>query len=215
MSVDPTPETVARPDGASESGEPAPLSIAAVALMKGVVYRESNEHVWRHVLRLQHQLRDHVAVLGLVLVIDEAEGYAYLRSAGQDGESTVPRLIPRHRLSLQVSLLLALLRKAVAEFDATSGEGRLVLTRDRIADDLRTFLADSTNEARVLDQIDRTINKVVDLGFLRPLPGRPHEWEIRRIIKAFVDAQWLGEFDTRLREYAVALGRAEAAEGNR
>lgn len=193
------------PSGPS-SADPAPLSLAAIALMKGVVYRESQEQVWRHVLRLQHQLRDHLDVLGLVVVIDEAEGYAYLRSAPEDPDAPLPRLVPRHRLSFHVSLLLALLRKAVAEFDATSGEGRLVLDRDRIVGDLRTYLADSTNEARVVDQIDRAIGKAVDLGFLRQVPGDPAAWEVRRIVKAFVDAQWLGEFDARLREYAAAQG---------
>jgi hypothetical protein len=152
-----------------------------------------------------------IGVLGLAVVIDEAEGYAYLRSKPEDPDEPVPRLIPRHRLSLHVSLLLALLRKAVAEFDATSGEGRLVVTRERIVDDLRTFLADSTNEARTVDQIDRTITKVVDLGFLRPVPGSGAAWEVRRIIKAFVDAQWLGELDARLKEYAAELGAASTA----
>ncbi len=209
---DPNPTSAATVQATSPDEAP-PLSVAAIALMKGVVYRDANELTWRHVLRLQHQLRDHVGVLGLSLVIDEAEGYAYLRSAPEDGESALPRLVPRHRLSLQVSLLLALLRKAMAEFDATSGEGLLVVSRDRIVDELRTFLAESTNEARVLDQIDRTIAKVVDLGFLRPLSGRPSEWEVRRILKAFVDAQWLGEFDARLREYAVALGRPGDSNG--
>ena len=184
------------------------LSVAAVSLMKGVVYRDTQEQAWQHVLRLQAQLRDHMDVIGLALVIDEAEGYAYLRSKPEDPDEPIPRLVPRHRLSFHVSLLLALLRKAVAEFDATSGEGRLVVTRDRVVDDLRTFLADSTNEARVVDQIDRTIAKVVELGFLRPVAGPSAAWEVRRIIKAFVDAQWLSELDTRLGEYAAELGAA-------
>lgn len=193
------------------SADTASLSTAAVSLMKGVVYRDSNAQTWQQVVRLQAQLRDHLDVLGLAVVIDEAEGYAYLRSKPEDPDEPVPRLIPRHRLSLHVSLLIALLRKAVAEFDATSGEGRLVVTRERIVDDLRTFLADSTNEARTVDQIDRTITKVVDLGFLRPVPGSGAAWEVRRIIKAFVDAQWLSELDARLSEYAAELGVASEA----
>lgn len=196
----------------------APLSLAATSLLKGVVYRDTHEQVWAQVLRLQAPLRDHLDVLGLVLVIDESEGFAYLRSAPEDPEHPIPRLVPRHKLSLQVSLLVALLRKAVAEFDATSGEGRLVVTRERLVEDLRTFLPDSTNQARVVDQIDRTIAKVVDLGFLRAVPGSEPAWEVRRVIKAYVDAQWLGELDARLREYAVELGavpsgRADDASG--
>lgn len=187
---------------------PAPLSVIAIALMRGAVYRDQHELPWRHLLSLRHAVGDHFAVLGLQVMIDEAEGYAYLTSLPDDPDAPLPRLIPRHRLSYPVSLLLALVRKAVAEFDATSGEGRLVLTRSRLVEDLRTFLGDSTNEAKIVDQVDRTIAKVADLGFLRPMPSTPPSWEVRRIIKAFIDAQWLAEFDQRLAEYA-AVGRTD------
>ncbi len=194
----------------SDRGAPD-LSVAAVALMRGSVHRDAQEGAWNAVLALQPQLRDHMAVLGLDVVVDEAEGYAYLRSKPEDPDAPLPRLIPRHRLSLPQSLLIALLRKALAEFDATEGVGKLVVTRERIVADLRTFLADSTNEARIVDQIDTTIRRVVDLGYLRPIPGPNQEWEVRRILKAFVDAQWLAEFDARLRDYALALGVVTAA----
>lgn len=185
------------------------LSIAAIALMKGVVYRDTHERAWQHVIRLRPQLTDHMAVLGLDLHVDEAEGWAFLRARPDDPELPLPRLIPRHKLSLQQSLLLALLRKALLEFDATDGVGRLVLSRERIIADLRTFLADSPNEARLVDQIDATIGKIVDLGYLRPVKATGEsntEYEVRRILKAFVDGQWLNEFDARLQEYAVSLG---------
>jgi len=32
---------------------------------------------------------------------------------------------------------------------------------------------------------------------------------VRRILKAFVDGQWLADFDTRLAEYAVLLAGEE------
>ncbi len=64
------------------------------------------------------------------------------------------------------------------------------------------FLADSTNEARVIDQADRTIAKAAELGFLRPLRGQPDHFEIRRILKAYVDAQTMSDFAAKLQEYA-------------
>jgi hypothetical protein len=41
------------------------------------------------------------------------------------------------------------------------------------------------------------------MGFLRRLRGKDDQFEVRRILKAFVDAQWLGEFDRRLADYAI------------
>lgn len=188
-----------------ESGRVGPpaLTVAAVALMRGVVDRDSAERIWLDVVRLQNPLRDHVGVLGLDLVIDESEGYAYLRSRPEDPDAPLPRLVPRHRLSFPVSLLIAVLRKALAEFDAGASEGRLVVTRDRLIDELRTFRPATTNEARLVDEVDRSIRKIVDLGFLRALPGPGGAYEVRRILKAFVDAQWLGELDAKLAEYAA------------
>lgn len=187
------------------------LSVAATHLMKGVVYRDANPMPWRHMTGLLPQVRDYVATLGLAVVIDEAEGYAFLRSQArddEDGESPIPRLVPRRALSFHVSLLLALLRKKLAEFDASNADTRLVLTRQQIVDLCAIFLPATTSEARLIDLIDAHIAKVVELGFLRRLDDAGTTYEVRRIIKAFVDAQWLADFDARLAEYAAELGVA-------
>lgn len=189
------------------SVDPVELTAAVVALMRGVVNRDTHETTWQQVLRLQPHLRDHFDVAGLVVVVDEAEGYAYLRSRPvPDGEDGPPRLVARRTLPFQTSLLLALLRKRLAEHDATSSESRLVLDHDQLVEMVRVFLPDSSNEAKVLDQLDTTIAKVVDLGYLRKVRGDQRLWEVRRILKAFVDAEWLAELDARLAEYAAALG---------
>ena len=60
------------------------LSLAVTQLMKGVVYRDTHERAWRHLLQLQPQVRDYVAVLGLQVVVDEAEGYAFCRQRPPD-----------------------------------------------------------------------------------------------------------------------------------
>lgn len=195
------------------------LSQLLVNLLKGVLYREDDERLWASLLHLQARVREQAAVLLLDLVLDEAEGYAFLKSRPDPDESEgtprLPRLIVRRPLSYPVSLMLALLRKRMAEFDASGGETRLVLSRDEIAELIRVFLPDGTNEARLIDQVDATISKVVDLGFLRrlkPAVGSGQQvgqdkghYEVRRILKAFVDAQWLAEFDARLEAYRTAL----------
>jgi hypothetical protein len=192
------------------------LSHLMVNLLKGVLYRDDDERLWASLLRLQARVREQGAVLLLDLVLDEAEGHAFLKSRPDPDESEgaprLPRLIARRPLSYPVSLMLALLRKRMAEFDVGGGDTRLVLSRDDIVELVRVFLPDGSNEARLIDQVDATITKVVDLGFLRrlkPAAGsgaadRGH-YEVRRILKAFVDAQWLAEFDAQLDVYRTAL----------
>jgi hypothetical protein len=184
------------------------LSALVILLLKGVIYQEVDAGLWNALLNLQARVRDYVAVLSLELVLDEAEGYAFLRSrpeADDDATPKLPRLVARRPLSFPVSLLLALLRKKLAEFDASGGDTRLVLTRDEIVELVRVFLPESSNEARLIDQIETHLNKIVELGFLRRLKTAAATFEVRRIIKAFVDAQWLADFDARLAAYQLQL----------
>ncbi len=187
------------------------LGSLVIHLLKGVLYQETDTQRWEQLLRLQARVRDYVAVMGLELVLDEAESYAFLRTLEPDDEeasSALPRLMARRQLSFPVSLLLALLRKKLAEFDVSGNDTRLVLSRDEIVDLLRIFLPDSSNEARLVDQVDRHISKVLELGFLYQLKTSDKQqksYEVRRIIKAFVDAQWLAGFDEQLKEYRQYL----------
>jgi hypothetical protein len=197
---------------AEAESETRDLSALLIPLLKGVIYQEDNAVQWSALLKLQVRVRDYVTVMGLELLLDEAEGYAFLRARSEegadDGVSRLPRLIARRPLSFPVSLLLALLRKKLAEFDASGSDTRLVLTRDEIVDLIRVFLPESSNEARLIDQIEAHLNKIVELGFLRRMRagvansgGQATVYEVRRILKAFVDAQWLAELDARLAEY--------------
>ena len=190
------------------------FSLVLVSLMKGVVHAEAELKNWQALLDLQARVRDHVAPLGLELIVDEAEGYAYLRQrVVGEGEPDLPRLVPRRPLGFQVSLLLVLLRKKLAESDAQGDSTRIILSREQIADLVRVFLPDSGNEARLMDRLDAHLNKVVEMGFLRRLRGKggkDGEFEVERILKAFVDAQWLSEFDRRLAAYAEHLKNESA-----
>lgn len=194
----------------SEQADQLPL--LAIALLKGVLDREDEPALWSALLDGQARVRDYVAVIGLELMLDEAEGYAFLRSRVEAEDAPgprLPRLLARRPLSFPVSLILALLRKKLAEFDASGGDSRLVLTVEDINELVRVFLPESSNEARLLDQLETHLNKIVELGFLRRMKSAgkqaPTSFEVRRILKAYVDAHWLNEFDQRLAAYARKL----------
>lgn len=189
------------------------LSRVVITLMKGVLYQESDAKLWQVLLDLQARVRDYVSVLGLTLMLDEVEGYAWLHTREHaEGEEVLPRLVVRRQLSYPVSLIIALLRRKLAEHDALGGDTRLILSREEVVEMVRTFLPAGTNEARLVDQIDTHLNKIMELGFIRRLRGQAHLIEVRRILKAFVDAQWLNEFDSRLKEYRNRLMAEEQSE---
>lgn len=201
------------PAGAAPSPD---LSAVLIPLLKGVTYRADDAAHWNALLQLQGRVRDHVAVLGLELMLDEAEGYAFLRSRPDPEDEAapkLPRLVARRPLSFAVSLLLALLRKKLAEFDAAGGDTRLILSREQVAELLRVFLPEGSNEARLIDQVDTHLNRIIDLGFVRRLRGQDGMFEVQRILKAYVDAQWLAEFDARLAAYrALIEGKGSSAD---
>lgn len=178
------------------------LSLALVALLKGVVYQDADEALWHSVLERRSAVTDYVSVIGLELIVDEAEGYAFLRQRIAEGDEVeLPRLVARRQLGYSVSLLLALLRKKLAEHDAGGGELRLMLSRDDIADMVRLFVRETANEAKFVDRVGMDINRIVEMGFLRRLKGQDNQFEVRRILKSYVDAQWLAEFEQHLGEY--------------
>lgn len=190
---------------------PEELPGVVTRLFKGVLYAENDEKVWQSLLGLTSHVRDYVSVLGLELILDESEGYAFLRSR-EDPDGTLPRLIARRTLTFNVSLLLVLLRRRLMEFDINSSEARLIMTEQDIVDMVSLFRPDSSNEARNLDRLRTDIKKVVELGFLRKLKGQADTYEVARILKAYVDAQWLEEFDARLADYRATLAGEPLAE---
>jgi len=189
------------------------FSRALVALFKNVVFKEMDPEHWEVILAQKYKIEDYVKKIGLTLMVDEMDGYGYLkqRSYGE-GEEEIPRLVPRHALSYPVSLLLVLLRKQLLEFDSTTGDQRLIVTRQQIAERLRLFLKDTTNEVKMVADIDKHIDRIEKMGFLRRLRGSEDSFEVQRILRNFVNAEWLQHMNDRLDMYRVYAG-GETGEG--
>lgn len=185
------------------------LSPIVVQLFKGPVYRDAHQAQWEPLLKQRAQVADYVAVLGLRVEVDETNGYAYLASLPdtEDGPA-LPRLIKRHKLPFHTSLLLALLRKKLAEFDTDSTQGQLVVSTEQITEMMRLYFPDATNETKIHRDIDTNITRVKELGFLRQLRNSSDQFEVRQIIRAFVDGQFLADLDTQLSDYLAEMTQA-------
>jgi len=190
------------------------FSRAVVALFKNVVFKEIDQEHWEVITAQKTKIEDYVSKIGLTLIVNEMDGYGYLkqRSYG-DGEEEIPRLVPRHALSYPVSLLLVLLRKQLVEFDSTTGNQRLIVTKQQIAERMSLFLRDTTNEAKLMGDIDKHIERVEKMGFLRRLRGSDDSFEVQRILRSFVNAEWLNHFNERLEAYKCYANGGEGKEG--
>ncbi len=178
---------------------------AIIALLKGIFYQKDNEKAWDELVGNSYgSINDYFAVIGLEPVIDEVEGYAFLRQKVVEEEETVAKLITARELSYKVSLLSVLLRKRIADFDMQNESIRAVVSKEELLEELLLFMPHTFNEVKLHRELETVIKKVEELGFLKKLRGVEGAYEIRRAIKAFVDAQWLSEFDAKLQAYREA-----------
>ncbi|MBN2859703.1 MAG: DUF4194 domain-containing protein [Sphaerochaetaceae bacterium] len=178
------------------------ISPVVIQLMKGILYKEEKAALWEALIRYEGPVRDYLFIIGLDLEIHDSDGFAYLRTKdSQEGETPLPRLVARRPLSYPVSLILALLRRKITEHEASSGDTRLILEVSELRDMVSAFFPSSSNEVKVQSRLDAHLKKIYDLGFIRFLDQKKEKIEVKRILKAFIDAQWLSEFDAKLSEY--------------
>lgn len=195
-----TPEPLS-PSSVTQATRAPRLSPVLIYLLKGVLYRDQHPLVWHDLEALEAKVVDYFKTIGMDLMVDEAEGFAYLKQAPLEDDDGIPRLIQRRPLSYPVSILCVLLRKKVIEADAGGGGNRAVLTRDQIVEMMRVFSNQRTDEAFTEDQIEAHINKAVEFDLLKPLKSDLPVYEVRPIIKALVDAEWLQNLDERIKAY--------------
>ncbi|MEA1891614.1 MAG: DUF4194 domain-containing protein, partial [Campylobacterota bacterium] len=177
--------------------------VAITLLLKGLFYKSDNEKAWDELIEGSYgAIKDYFKVMGLVVMCDESEGFAYLQNMSyEEGQESLPKLIRSRELSYKVSLLCVLLRKKIADFDMQNEDTKAVITNQEIKDMVLLFLPTKTNEVKTLKEIDTSIKKILELGFLRKMKNQDEVYEIKRSIKAFVDAQWLNDLSIKLEEY--------------
>ncbi|OQK15376.1 hypothetical protein AU255_18065 [Methyloprofundus sedimenti] len=179
------------------------ISPIIIHLLKGILFRNQQPMLWHDLLSLQSQVLDYVKVMGLDLAIDDTEGYAWLTQSipDEDEKDPLPRLIARRPLSYPISLLCVLLRKKMAEADSSGADIRVIVSRQELSNAMLVFMPEKSNEAQISASINATINKVIELGFLRKLTNDNENLEIQRIISALVDADWTADFNQKLATY--------------
>ncbi len=181
-----------------------PYAPVIIRLLQGVVY-DDNRELWNALTDCQVQIKEYFDIIGVDVLIHESEGFAFLkqRQAAEGAEVVLPNLIERRQLSYPVTLLCVLLVEKLLEFDIHGGDStRLIMDKDEIKEMVRIFLAEMTNEARLLDSLDAHINKLVEYGFLRKLTTAEDKYEVKRILKAKITADVLQEIKQRLAAYA-------------
>jgi len=188
----------------TETNAMNPYAPVIIKLLQGVIYNDDKES-WDNLIKYHVPIKEYFKVIGIDVLIYETEGFAFLKQKKFDEEQEInlPSLIEKRQLSYPVTLLCVLLVEKLIEFDATDGDStRLIVDKDEIKEMLRIFLPERTNEAKLIDNIDENINKLVKYGFLRKLNDTESKYEVKRILKAKIPAETLQEVKNKLEEYA-------------
>ncbi|MFA5265565.1 MAG: DUF4194 domain-containing protein [Opitutaceae bacterium] len=179
-----------------------PSSFIKAHLLQGPLYRE-DQPLWETLLQVRGEVAHYLRDVGQELVIDEAEGYAFLRQLVPADDEKIPRLAQRRRLGYEATLLLVCLRSELDRFERSPGESAaLVLTREQIREFASDFLRQTADEKRDRRALDSAIDRLIELGFLRRFGGDEERCEVRRIIKARLGPEQLEEIKQRLLEHA-------------
>jgi hypothetical protein len=92
---------------------PVPWAPAAVRLLQGIVYHDDAGDTWNEILAGATPLGDYFVRIGLMLIVNEEDGMAYLRQIEPEvlppEYPSIPKLFRSVRLTFEASLLCVLL----------------------------------------------------------------------------------------------------------
>lgn len=109
------------------------LSSIVTRLLKGIIYQKDDATRWYDLLNLQRKIRDSTSVPGLELIIDEAEGYAYLRSRQKDEkEAEGLKEIVSFTKGTEPSLIPFLLRRPLHALELANDWTKLLAVVGRV-----------------------------------------------------------------------------------
>ena len=178
-----------------------------IKLLKGPVeYLEKN--TWEKLMQYKAELTVFLQQLGLTLVLDEQDGYAYIKHSVQEEDVTGVSWVQRRSLTYDESVMLVLLSDMMAEFEVGEATHReLIKKRREIKEYAELFFKENASRVKMLKDIDRLIDRAEENGFLERSEnhdvGDEQKFRIKKIIKARVDSEILEDFKQQLTAHAA------------
>lgn len=180
--------------------------LALINLLKGVVY-ENDRETWEQLIKYEYDIQNYFKQIDLLVYIDKSEGYAYLKQIEHEEENEMPRIIERRQLNFHTTLLCLLLRKYLLENDSEGTSKRAIIKKGEIIELIKVYLPLTNDEVKQVAKIETYINKIISEGFLRKVDGAEDTYEVKRIIKAFINADVVEDTLEKLKLYVSSKQR--------
>ncbi len=186
-----------------------------VKLLQGPIYSE-DAAAWKILFAHEESIGAYFRDLGLSLVVDRAEGWAYLEQQNMDAESTMIQLFKRRPLSFEATLLLVILREELLRFDSTPRAVETVPTVSMkwIVDELSAFVPELNNAVKRDSALKAVVKQGVVMGVLREILSDEEDttYQILRIVKAKLPEAKISEIKERLK--TSPAGAVEGENGD-
>ncbi|WP_182869574.1 DUF4194 domain-containing protein [Stieleria mannarensis] len=182
---------------------PVPWAPAAVRLLQGIVYHDDAGDTWERILAGATPLSDYFARIGLMLIVNEEDGMAYLRQIEPEvlppDYPSIPKLFRSIRLSFEASLLCVLLRDELRRFEEEiHRDDRCVVTQASLLEIWQSLVPGNDDAVRANRNLGGQLRKLEELKFVRRFEKQPPSWEVRRILKARLPLEELERLRTDL-----------------
>ncbi|MEM0970751.1 MAG: DUF4194 domain-containing protein [Verrucomicrobiota bacterium] len=184
-------------------------SIPSVKLLQGALYADDSK-TWDLLLTHRSKIESYFGRVGLLLIVDELEGFAYLRQMEEEDlpqdYERMPKLIRRNRLGYDLTVFSMLLRDELRRFEEQQLDAsRCLIDTHDLFQRLCEFLPDKEDDVRKRKKFDHLLVRAQELGFVRKLSTSPPTFEIRPILKARITAERLESMKEQLTSAAATL----------
>jgi len=195
---------------------PVPWAAAAVKLLQGIVYHDDPGEAWEAILAGVTPLSDYFARIGLLLVVNEEDGFAYLRQIEPamlpPDYPSIPKLFRSIALTFEASLLCVLLRDELRRFEEEiHRDSRCVVLQSTLLELWQALVPGEADPVRANRNLGGQLRKLEELKFVRRFEQEPASWEVRKILKARLPLEALERLRSELEQ---ELARRSAAESS-
>ena len=190
-----------------------PYSSLIIKLLQSYAIYDDDKY-WSVLSQYETPVRDYFSVIGLELVINRSDGFARLSQKDfSEDEPNIPiKLIRSIKMDYDQSLMCVVLREWIDEFEGNAQQmsTRLFITHEELKDRVGQFFPRQDNRKKLLDNLDKLVERMKDYGFLRV--NRKDEnnlnntqYEVKTLIKSKITNEQLEEFKDKLQNYAESI----------
>ena len=183
-----------------------------VRLLQGPLFEDDNKEIFDTLRLWNKEINSYFNIIGLKLFYSDEIDYAYLQQIeDEDGNviDNLNRLLKRHPLTYEVSLILVILREELDKFELENiNTENLILKESEIADLVAPFYQNKIDKVKYNDMIVTNLNYISNMSLIKRINtssdniqlSNDREYIIRNIIRAKVDANFLKEFKEQLEQ---------------